>query len=98
MMISLPLFLAQLFNVEEPSETEIRIYRDGPTDHVITLYYQTIDGTANSVQGDYTRVTAQSVTFGQGQQEIIIYVRVLDDTLAEGPETFYLEVYDIQGW
>ena len=90
-------FLALEYDVEEPSETAVIVRRQGPTDQSVTLHYVTVDGTANSEQGDYTRVVDQTLTFGIGQVEQTIYVRVLDDTTAEGPETFFLEVYKIDG-
>lgn len=91
------LFSALAFEVEEPSETSVIVRREGPTDHTVTLHYLTVDGTANGVEGDYTRVVDQTLTFAVGEQQKTINVRVLDDTTAEGPETFYLEVYRIDG-
>ena len=97
LIIACIVFLALEYDVEEPSETAVIVRRQGPTDQSVTLHYVTVDGTANSEQGDYTRVVDQTLTFGIGQVEQTIYVRVLDDTTAEGPETFFLEVYKIDG-
>ncbi|XP_053405379.1 adhesion G-protein coupled receptor V1-like [Mercenaria mercenaria] len=49
------------------------------------------------MSGDYEPKIAGQVTFNTGEAQKEILIRVLDDSVAEGPETFYLQVYDIIG-
>lgn len=96
-MIVVFLVLAPVHEVEEPSETSVVIRRDGRTDKVVTLKYQTVDGSASSVSGDYDEIRAGQVTFNIGEVQKTVIIHVLDDSVAEGPETFFLQVYEIIG-
>ena len=83
-------------SVEEPSEVRISIRKDGPTNNTVTLKYQTVDGTATA-GSDYEAIVAGEITFNNGELLKEVTVRVLDDSEAEGAETFFLQVYEIIG-
>ena len=83
-------------SVEEPSEVRISIRKDGPTNNTVTLKYQTVDGTATA-GSDYEAIVSGEITFNNGELLKEVTVRVLDDSEAEGAETFFLQVYEIIG-
>ena len=62
----------------------------------LTIGYSTRDGTARA-GADYGR-TAGILTFWSGQTRKTVAVPVLDDELAEGPETLKLKVWIARGW
>jgi hypothetical protein len=64
------------------------VARTGPADTLVTVEYASTDGTA--IAGvDYRRL-AGILTFAPGIRSQLITVRILSDTIAEGPETFTL--------
>ena len=75
---------------------KITIRRDGPTNTSVTLRYKTVDGTAIG-GSDYEAITAGEITFNKGELLREITLRVLDDSVDEGEETFFLQVYEIIG-
>jgi hypothetical protein len=83
--------------MEEPSQISVVILRDGPTDLPVSLKYQTIDGTASNLTGDYEPIVNGLVTFNSGEARKEVLVRALDDSVPEGRESFYVQVYDIIG-
>ena len=83
--------------VEEPSETVVQIQRDGPTDREVIAKYRTVDGTASGQFNDFDVIAADQVVFGMGEELKSVTVRINDDEVSEGRETFYLEVYEIIG-
>ncbi len=54
---------------------------------VVSVNYSTTDGTAKAGQ-DYTAVSGGTVTFNPGETSKSAPVTILDDSLAEGNETF----------
>ena len=62
----------------------------------LTVGYSTGDGTARA-GADYRR-TAGILTLWSGQTRKTVSVPVLDDELAEGPETLKLKVWIARGW
>lgn len=84
-----------VYYVTEPSVLTVRIRREGDASKVETIKYQTIDGTA--VVGDYNKLTNQDAVFGIGITEVSFQVVINEDSIAEGNETFYVEVFQIIG-
>ena len=57
--------------------------------------YRTLDGTARAGE-DYVAASGRLVLY-PGETSAVIAVEVIGDTRAEGPETFFLEVFNPQG-
>ena len=83
--------------VTEPTVLSLRVMRDGDGNDVASVKYRTIDGTAKHAFGDYEQIIEQTVVFNIGEMEKAIPVAILDDQTAEGNETFYIQLYGIQG-
>jgi hypothetical protein len=69
---------------------ELKVIRSGKVQEPVTVQYKTVDGTATQAE-DYTAVSGD-ITFGQGGREATISISLLDDELAEGAESFTLEL------
>ncbi len=68
--------------------TSFEVRRSGPVNGTVTVEYAATDGTA--VGGvDYAPL-AGTLTFGPGVTSRLIPVRIIADTIREGPETFTL--------
>ncbi|OWF54008.1 G-protein coupled receptor 98 [Mizuhopecten yessoensis] len=93
-----PVYIAEpLVYTGEPSVLTIRIRRDGDGSDAASMKYHTLDGSATVASGDYKSVPPTSLMFGVGEIEKVVSIEVLQDTLAETNETFYVLFYDIQG-
>jgi parallel beta-helix repeat protein len=67
----------------------------GPSDHDLTLAYQTTDGDAQA--GDDYEPAQDLITFPLGTSEKTIVVQVDGDTDPEADETFYLHLTNVNG-
>ncbi|MDD9984349.1 MAG: hypothetical protein OXU81_23805 [Gammaproteobacteria bacterium] len=74
---------------------DFRVYLDRPAFTTLTVDYATSDGTAVAGQ-DYT-VKSGRLTFEEGDAEQTIPVRILDDAVDEGEETFTLTLSNAVG-
>jgi outer membrane protein assembly factor BamB len=77
-----------------------KVSLSNPSDTPVTVYYQTVDGSALA-PGDYQAVTTTPVTFpaaaGTGPYPIdrveqTVTINVVGDTLVEGDETYYVDL------
>jgi uncharacterized delta-60 repeat protein len=86
-------FGASSFSVpENAGPAVITLIRTGGSLGVVSVQYSTGGGTA-SPGGDYTPAPLNStVTFSQGQTNQSILVPIINDTLAEGDETFIVTI------
>ena len=78
----------------EGGRTQLTITRDGNIDLPVSVKYRTIDGIAKASEGDYRPIITETVHFKPGEREISFYVFVLDDSIPETDETFFVELYD----
>jgi len=60
-----------------------------------SVEFRTVDGTAHAGQ-DYIPVAGRLVLH-PGETKAVVPVEVIGDTVAEGPETFFLEAFDPKG-
>lgn len=81
----------------EPGIVKLIIRREGPENERATIRYQTVDSSAVASSGDYIQITAQELVFEVGEMERTISVEILNDGIPEGNETFYVQIFDIQG-
>jgi hypothetical protein len=82
-------FLAAAASVGEGAGTAALVLtRTGGSDGAVSVTVTTSNGTATA-GADYTAVT-QVVTFAAGQTSALVMVPILEDALAEGPETVNL--------
>ena len=85
------LFSAESYSVNESAASiQIQIDRVGGTDGVVTVDYETRDVTTTALE-DYVPVVGQ-LTFGDGQQSMLITVPVIQDPYAEDDETFAIDL------
>jgi YVTN family beta-propeller protein len=91
-------FSAATYSVPEkaPKGVVVTVQRAGSLNATTTVLFQTIDGTATggAVQGlgvDYISVS-QTLTFSPGLMKIDVPITIVDDTLAEGNETFIVRL------
>lgn len=80
---------------EDGNSVQLQVDRVGGTDSLATVDVTTADGTATAGQ-DYTPVTT-TLTFAMGQQTQTVTIPILDDTLAEGDETFLVNLISPTG-
>ncbi len=76
--------------VEGVATYELKVIRSGKVQEPVTVQYKSMDGTAKQAE-DYTAVSGD-ITFDQGGREATISISLLDDELAEGSESFTLEL------
>lgn len=62
----------------------------------VTFSYATADGTATVADNDYIARTG-TVTFNEGQRELVLSVDVVGDEKVEPDEVFYVNLSDVQG-
>ena len=74
----------------------LTITRDDPIDREVTVRYRTADGTAKVENNDYVPIISRLAVFEPGHREILISVDVLQDTIPETDEIFYVELYNAQ--
>ncbi|XP_061172919.1 adhesion G-protein coupled receptor V1-like [Saccostrea echinata] len=82
---------------KEPGIVKLKIKREGPGTERAAIRYQTVDSSATASSGDYIQITAHELVFEVGEMEREISVEVLNDDIPEGNETFYVQIFDIQG-
>ncbi len=81
---------------EQGGNAVVRLERSGSTSGAVTVTYQTVDGTATS-PADFA-ATSSFVTWADGEGgEKSISIPIVGDGLAEGSETFTLELLSITG-
>ena len=66
------------------------------SDNEVTVYYETEDDTAEA-GSDYTALPRTKLTFAPGETRKQVTVKVLDDTIEDTGETFYLKFSDPSG-
>ncbi|TWT83200.1 Serine-aspartate repeat-containing protein F precursor [Planctomycetes bacterium CA13] len=81
-------------SVDEGSPASFTITRAGGSDGIVTVSYNTVDGTAVA-PGDYTAVPAGSVTFAAGETTKTISVTTINDTIEEVAENFSVTLSDV---
>jgi hypothetical protein len=77
------------------TEFEFTVGLSAPADEEVTFDYETYDGSAEA-PSDYTAVSG-SGTIPAGETSTTITVLVNGDTEPEDDETFWLEIYNVQG-
>jgi hypothetical protein len=84
-------FRAPRIEYDEGAATyELKVIRSGKVQEPVTVQYKTVDGTAK--QGEDFTAASGDITFDQGGREATISISLLDDELAEGTETFTIEL------
>jgi uncharacterized delta-60 repeat protein len=69
---------------------ELEVIRSGKVQEPVTVQYKSVSGTAEEGE-DFTAVSGE-INFEKGGSEAIITVSLLDDELAEGNESFTIEL------
>ena len=69
---------------------ELKVIRSGKVQEPVTVQYKTVGGTAKEGE-DFTAATGD-ITFDKGEREATISISLLDDELAEGTESFTVEL------
>ena len=69
---------------------------EAPTDGPITVDYSTVDGSATAADGDY-EASSGTVTFAEGETSKTITITVNSDDVAEGTESFSIELSNLTG-
>ncbi|QDS96310.1 Soluble aldose sugar dehydrogenase YliI precursor [Roseimaritima multifibrata] len=80
---------------ETDTEVAITVLRSGGSDGLSTVDFSTLDGTA--IAGEDYLPQSGTLTFEPGQTEKTILVSILNDSLAEGNETFNFAIDNING-
>jgi hypothetical protein len=89
-------FSAAAYSVrEDAGAVTITVTRTGGAASAVSVHYATSDGSAYA-GADYL-ATSGSLTFGAGQSSATFRVSILDDTLAEAPETITLTLSAASG-
>ena len=83
--ISLSASASQLENAASPNLFVVNL--SNPTDQIVTVNYDTSDGTATIADNDYIRATG-TLTFAPTETSKTISVSAIGDTKYEGNETF----------
>ena len=83
---------------EGAGSVRVTVLRTGGSDGEVTVDYRTVDniGRAAVAEEDY-RDRAGTLTFADGQTEQSVLIPILDDTLAEGSETFGFAIDNVRG-
>ncbi|HEX2031687.1 MAG TPA: Calx-beta domain-containing protein [Actinomycetota bacterium] len=63
-----------------------------PSAGQVTVQWSTVDGTATASSGDYRNVGPSTITFNPGETSKTVTVAVRGDSLAEGDETFFVNL------
>ncbi|CAG2257628.1 ADGRV1 [Mytilus edulis] len=88
-------FQESVYHVAEGSLLTVTIHREGDASKQETVKYRTLDGTA--LVGDYNKLTNQDAVFAVGKTDVSFQVVINEDTLPEGNETFFIEIFQIMG-
>jgi hypothetical protein len=73
-----------------------RVRLESPVEAAVTFHFQLVDHTAAAADGDFVAVAGDTL-FAPGQDELVLEVPVLGDSLLEGNERFSLRLTDVQG-
>ncbi len=73
------------------SVAQFVVTRSGDSSQSITFAYETVDGSAEAT-ADYAPLSLRTALLGPGVTERVITVPILDDSLPEPAETFFLQV------
>lgn len=76
---------------EADASAAVLVLRDGGRREVSPFTWWTVDGTA-SAGSDFARLEPRVERFARGEQNRTIYVPIVGDRSAEGPENFYVRV------
>jgi hypothetical protein len=63
-----------------------------PSDQIVTMSYQTVNGTATTGNSDYVAQSG-TITFNPGETTKTITIVVKDDNNAEADELFYVDLF-----
>jgi len=90
--------ITPVIGYENDGSFEFIVELSNPVDAPITVYANTIDGTASSitVPDDFQQIINQALTFNALQTQQILEVNINPDTIIEGPETFEVILSDLQ--
>ena len=83
--------------VDEPGRVMLTVVRDSPTDDEVRVKYKTADNVALAIDHDYTAILETLIIFRAQETEYSFEIEVIDDTLPETDESFYVLLYDPQG-
>ena len=83
--------------MEEPGTVQLTVQRSGRLNVPVSVAYRTLDGSAETLQGDYQEIFRSILDFAVGEYNKTFSVTVLDDTVPEGNETFMVELFDAIG-
>jgi glucose/arabinose dehydrogenase len=85
------------FSVNEGGgSASINVVRTGNSSGTASIKYRTFDGTATS-PADYTGATDLTLTFAPGETSKTISIPIINDTIAEGNETFSVTIDRAEG-
>lgn len=79
--------------VEASSSAVVRLELDEPATRTISVKVRTVDGSAVAPE-DYEAITSRTISFGSGASARNVFVKVKADLIAEGDETFTVELFD----
>jgi len=94
------------FAVNDPSVTEgnsgtvsltFTVSLSGPSDHTVTVDFQTVAGGTATAASDYTAVAATTLTFTAGQTSKTVTVPVIGDLVDEPDETVLASLTNATG-
>ena len=91
--------VADIFANESDGFAEFVFRLDAPAGEPTSLHYATRDGSATQYnQNDYAYINVQkTLTFAPGEMVKTARVALVDDTTLEGPENFYLDIFNGTG-
>jgi len=83
---------------EGAGSVQVTLQRTGGSDGEITVDYRTVDGSQRAATAgvDYGD-RAGTLTFAEGESEQSVFIPILEDTLAEGAETFGFAIDNVRG-
>ena len=94
-LISLEIGSTQIEANEGSGSVPVTIIRTEGSDGTVTVDYRSVNNTATAGL-DYTAVTG-TATFNDGETSLTIAIPILEDTLAEGSETFNFTIDNVTG-
>jgi glucose/arabinose dehydrogenase len=80
---------------ENAGTISVTVNRDQGTNGIVTVDYETFDGTASSAS-DYSRRQG-TLTFANGQASAVIQIPITNDTNKESTETFSVAIDNVRG-
>jgi hypothetical protein len=83
--------------MDEPSTKLLTVQRSGKLTNAVSVSYRTLDGSASVLDKDYQQIFKSTLNFAPGEFNKTLTVTVLEDSIPEGNETFYLELFDATG-